>query len=148
MKRVLSVLLCMVFLLGFIPVFASASSADDNRTATSVGGSNTRMSYINCAAASIGISGGKVISVGDLEGYKGITTKVEITLTIQRRASASNLWSDWYNYPKQTFNSHRGTASCSKDAVKGYQYRTKADFVAWAGSSYEAVTVYSGYVSY
>ena len=148
MKRVLSVLLCMVLLLGFIPVFASAGSADDDRAATSVGDSSTRMSYTNCAVASIGISGGQVISGGIIDGYKGITTKVEITLTIQRRANANSLWADWYRHPKQTFNTYYGTATCSKDAAKGYQYRTKADFVAWSGSSYEAFTVYSGYVSY
>ncbi|MCL2301280.1 MAG: hypothetical protein FWC27_14150 [Firmicutes bacterium] len=143
MKRLLALALCLVLGLGCMTAAYATefSSANDPPT-------QTRMAYVSNTITSITISGGKANCLGDLTGYKGITTKVEITLTLQRKLATSNTWTDYYNHPKQTFINYYGTASFSKDIVKGYQYRTKAVYTAWAGTKYETFTEYSGAVSY
>jgi len=143
MKRLLSLALCLVLSFGCMTL-VSAATPTEAETAPSP----QRMAYTSHTQTAISISGGKAICVGSLTGYKGITTKVEITLTLQRKLASSNTWSDYYNHPKQTFNDYCGTATCTKDIVSGYQYRTKALYTAYAGSNYETFTEYSGALSY
>jgi len=132
MKRFLSVLLCSLLLLSLAAPLVSA-----------------RFSYTNYTDTGIGIVSGKAIGVGDLEGYQGITTKVEITLTLQRRLKGTTGWSTYVSGTKQTFNNWYGTSSLSKASIdKGYEYRTKAVYVAWSGSKSETITDYSPAMGY
>ena len=96
----------------------------------------------------IEINGGNATCVGSIAGHSGTTTKVEVTLTLQRKLASSSTWSNYYNHPKQTFNSFKGTATFTKAVVKGYQYRTKAVYVAYAGSKSETLTAYSSALAY
>jgi len=130
MKRIFTLLLCLLLGLSF----ATLSSA--------------RLSYINDATTNIGPSGGQAISVGVCNGYQGITTKVEITLTLQRKLASSSTWTDYYTAPKQTFNNYHGAAQLIRNMEKGYQYRTKAVYVAYSGTKSETLTGYSGAISY
>ena len=145
MKRILSALLCLVFCLGGM-TFAFAAMPVEAEAAEPP--TIMRMSYTNNTTTLISIVNGQAICVGTLAGYQGITTKVEITLTLQRKLASSSTWTDYYNHPKQTFNDWRGTASCTRDIVKGYQYRTKAVYTAWSGTKYETFTEYSGAMAY
>jgi len=144
LKRVFSVLLCLAIGFGCMTLAHADTPADEAREPAAP----TRMAYVNVTRTNIGISGGQAICSGSLTGYQGTTTKVEITLTLQRKLASSSTWTDYYNHPKQTYNTYCGTASFSKDIVKGYQYRTKALFKAYAGSNYETFTEYSGALSY
>jgi len=145
MKRLFALALCFLLVFSCMMVAsATTTSADEANTSPTP----TRWSYINNTTTSIGISGGKAICAGSITGYKGITTKVEITLTLQRKLASSSTWDDFYNHPKQIFNDYCGTASFSKAIVSGYQYRTKAFYTAYSGSSSESLTQYSSVVSY
>jgi len=144
LKRFLSVLLCFMIGIGCMTLVSAATFSDEAREQPP----QLRMAYVSNTQTNIGISNGKAICVGSLTGYQGTTTKVEITLTLQRKLASSSTWTDYYNHPKQTFNSYCGTASFTKDIVKGYQYRTKAVFKAYAGSKYETFTEYSGALAY
>ena len=144
MKRVLSLLLCLVIGVGCMTIASAATLADEAREPPPL----SRFTYIFYTETNISISGGKAICVGSLTGYQGTTTKVAITLTLQRKLATSSIWTDYYNHPKQTFNSYRGTASFTKNVVKGYQYRTKAVYIAYAGTKSETFTQYSGALSY
>jgi len=149
MKRILSLLLCLVLCLGYMTLASAAAFVEPEATDVELKDPPPqRMSYTNATQTLIGISGGQAICVGSLTGYQGTTTKVEITLTLQRKLSSSNTWTDYYNHPKQTFNSYKGTAQCTKDIIAGYQYRTKAVYTAYAGTKYETFTEYSGAMSY
>ena len=147
MKRLLSLVLCVILGIGCV-VPASAAAPADLATEVELDPPILRMSYTHQTVTQISISGGKAICVGNITGYKGTTTKVEITLTLQRKLASSSTWSNYYNHPKQTFNTHCGTVSFSKDIVKGYQYRTKAVYTAYAGTKYETFTEYSGAQAY
>jgi len=145
MKRLFSLVLCLILGLGCMTATSAASlevaEAYDPPP-------QTRFSFINSTDTVISISSGQARCTGSITGYQGITTKVEITLTLQRKLASSSTWTDYYNHPKQTFNSYRGTATFTKDIVKGYQYRTKAVYTAWAGTKSETTTQYSGAMSY
>lgn len=144
MKRILSALLCLVIGFGCMTLVSATTPADEARELSAP----TRMAYVSETRTNIGISGGKATCTGSLTGYQGTTTKVEITLTLQRKLATSNIWSDYYNHPKQTFNTYKGVASFTKDIVKGYEYRTKAVYTAYAGTKYETFTEYSGALAY
>jgi hypothetical protein len=149
MKRFLSLALCLILGLSCMTLASAAASADlAAEVAINDPPPPTRMAYTHQTITQISISGGKAICVGTLTGYQSITTKVEITLTLQRKLASSSTWSDFYNHPKQTFNDYRGTANFSRDIVKGYQYRTKAVYTAWSGTKSETFTEYSGAMSY
>jgi len=144
LKRSLSVLLCLMIGVSCMTLASAATLTDEAREQPP----QLRMAYVSNAQTNIGINSGKAICVGSLTGYQGITTKVEITLTLQRKLSTSSTWTDYYNHPKQTFNAYCGTASFSKDIVQGYQYRTKAVYTAWSGTKSETFTEYSGAMTY
>lgn len=144
MKRLLSVLLCMALVFGCATLVSAATSFDEVKEPPI----QVRTAYTNSFKTLISISGGQATCVGSLTGYQGTTTKVEITLTLQRKLASSSTWSDYYNHPKQTFNTYCGTASFSKAVVSGYQYRTKAVYTAYAGTKYETFTEYSGAMAY
>jgi len=144
MKRLLLVLLCLAVGIGGVTIMSAAVPAEEAREAPV----QTRMSYVNSTLTSISIVNGQAICVGTLIGYQGVTTKVEITLTLQFKTASSSTWSDYYKHPKQTFNTWRGTASCSPAVVRGYQYRTKALYTAYSGVKFESFIEYSPTQSY
>ena len=148
MKRLLSLVLCLTLGLGCMTLASATAYGGSAAEAEPNNPPPQRLSYTNATQTLIGISGSKATCIGSLTGYQGITTKVEITLTLQRKLSSSSTWSDYYNHPKQTFNDYRGTATCTKDIVRGYQYRTKAVYTAWSGTKSETFTEYSGAMAY
>jgi hypothetical protein len=107
-----------------------------------------QLAYINATLTSIGVSGGQATCVGHISGYPGLTTKVTITLYLERKKASSNNWTTFANSTTQTFNSYSGTYQWKKAIDKGYQYRTRAVYVAYAGSKSEVLTGYSSVVAY
>jgi len=108
----------------------------------------TRLSYIMTTVTNISISGGQANCTGSITGYYGTTTKVEITLYLERKLAASSTWTTYASDPKQTFNTFCGQYTMNKPVVSGYQYRVRAEYVAYAGSAYEKLTGYSNVVTY
>lgn len=108
----------------------------------------TRLSYISTTSTVIGISGGQATCVGAVVGYNGTTTKIEITLYLERKLATSSTWSTYASDPKQIINSWTGSYTMKKSVVSGYQYRTRAEYVAYSGSNSEKLTGYSSAVSY
>lgn len=148
MKRFFSLVLCLILGLGCMTLVSAAAPADLTAEAEILDPPIQRLAYTLETKTLISISGGKAHCTGSLTGYQGITTKVDITLTLQRKLASSSTWTNYYNHPKQTFNSYRGTATFSKDIVRGYQYRTRAVYTAWAGTKSETFTEYSGAMAY
>lgn len=106
------------------------------------------LSYTSITSTGVGISGGQVVCVGHISGYKGTTTKVEMTVYLERKLASSSTWSTYASSSKQTFNDYTGTYQMKVTAVKGYQYRTRAVYVAYAGTKSETITGYSSVTSY
>jgi hypothetical protein len=89
---------------------------------------------------------GVATAVANLNGRPGVTTRVEITMTLQRRGFLGLTWSD-VNTWSQTFNSHNGTLSRTHNAGSG-TYRLRAVYVVSGGGSSETITVFSSIVNH
>lgn len=143
MKKLFAVFLCIVMAFGCMTIaFADSESLADEVSTP------TRMSYTNMAETISAISNGNVTSFGSITGYPGITTKVTISLTLQRRVTNTLLWSYYRFGPTRIFNSYRGSTEMTHAVERGYQYRTKATFTAYSGSNSETFTLFSNIVGY
>ena len=76
-------------------------------------------------------------------GYSGITTKIEITATLEKKVLL--WWSDVQSW-SATYNGYQGTLS-KQLAVASGKYRVKAVYKIYSGSKYETVTSYSSELS-
>ena len=105
-------------------------------------------SYTNNTSTTLSVSGsGTATALANINGYSGTTTKVAITMTLQKKGGLLNLsWNDVTSW-SQTFNSHSGTLSKTYSVSSG-TYRVKAVYVAYSGSNSETITSYSGEVKY
>lgn len=100
--------------------------------------------YTNNQSTDLIISGGQAICESSLTGYSGTTTKVTITMYLEKKTlwwwSTEASWSD-------TFYSYYGTLS-KAFAVKGGTYRVRTVYVVYCGNENETVTGYSSEVKY
>ena len=97
MKRLLSLVLCIIIGIGCMISASAAAVANPAVEAAPNDPPPQRMAYTHQTITQISISGGKAICVGNLTGYQGTTTKVEITLTLQRKLASSSTWSNYYS---------------------------------------------------
>ena len=104
--------------------------------------------YISNATVSLTISNsGIATSTARITGFPGITTRVTITMTLQKRGGFLNLfWNDVATW-SQSFNNHSGTLSQNISVGKG-TYRVRASFTAFSANSSESNTIYSGTVTH
>ena len=92
-------------------------------------------------------STGVATGTAKITGYSGTTTKVTITMTLQKKGGFLNLfWNDVVTWT-QTFNNYKGALSKNYN-VSGGTYRIRADYVAYKGSASETITAYSSEVKY
>lgn len=138
-KKLLSILLSVITLLSFGTI-ANAQEITTDAT----GEIQPYYSYTSNHVADIVISNGQAICESTITGYSGTTTKVTITMYLEKKT----LW--WWSTETSwtgTFNSYRGVLSKSH-AVGGGTYRVKAVYVAYSGSKSETITGYSSEVKY
>ena len=90
------------------------------------------------------ISGGQASAAASFSGYKGTTTKVVITMTLQKKGFLGLWWSDEASWT-ETFNSYNASMN-RKHSVSDGTYKVKAEYVAYSGSKSETVTDYSNEV--
>jgi len=109
---------------------------------------HARLSYINMTTTVLSVSSGQATCVGSVSGYKGTTTKVVITLHLERKLASSSTWTTFASDPAKTFNDWTGTYQMKKTVTSGYQYRVRAVYTAFAGSASETLTGYSSVVSF
>jgi len=127
-KKIASLLLVALFLLGIGTFSASA-----------------RFSYTGMTVTSIIIKNGTAICTASIEGYPGTTTKVEIEMTLQKRTLLL-FWSDQVTWTKTASGYYAGLEK-SKSIDSG-TYRTKAVYTAYSGSAKEVTTGYSSDLKY
>ncbi len=95
--------------------------------------------YTNVTGVSLSISGGKATCVTTINGYYGITTKIVIKMTLQKKTllwwSKQESWTttinDWYGGLTKTASVGSGT------------YRVKVEFTVYSGSKSEDITTHS-----
>lgn len=101
-------------------------------------------SYISNNRASLEIKGGSASCYSEITGYSGITTKVKITMYLEKKT----LW--WWNeitsWTKTANVCH--TTLSKKYTVSSGTYRLRVVYTVYSGNSSETITVYSNEATY
>lgn len=95
--------------------------------------------YTSSTVTSLSISNDVATSTSVVNGYSGITTKVVIKMTLQKKTV---LWWSKVESWTATFNSPVGSMSKTASVGSG-TYRVKAEITVYSGSDYEEITAYS-----
>ena len=102
--------------------------------------------YIITTETGLTISASGTATVtGLLIGYSDVTDNVQIYLYLQQYKNGT--WTtinSWY----EIFDSYWGAIERTSSVSSGYQYRVKASYYAYSGSTYENVTQYSQTITY
>lgn len=127
LKKILALVMCLVLMCG-MGVVASAETAENKV--------QPRYSYTNIITATLTNSGGKALCGADVEGYSGTTTKIVITMTLQKKTL---LW--WSEVEEWTTTSNTFYATLVKTAtVDSGKHRVKVEATVYSGSNSEEVS--------
>lgn len=96
--------------------------------------------YIKYYDAKISVSGGTATVYASVKGTVGVTTKTQITATLQKYNSSSSSWSDVTSWT-QSGTGYSLELRKTKSGLSSGTYRVKAICQAYQGS-WESVTVY------
>ncbi len=137
---VIAIVLCLTLSLGVSAVEADTVFADSSIESQV----QPRYSYTSLVTTSLKDSSGNANCGASLVGYDGITTKIQITMTLQKK---SLLW--WSEVQEWTLTANDFIASFSKTkAVGSGKYRVKAVYKVYSGSASESITDYSATVEF
>lgn len=137
-RKASSFVVCLIMILS-LTLGASASTTAIQEIPDG-GFISPRYIYISDASAYLSISAGKAQASGTLVGIRGTTTKIVVSMYLQKKTSSGGWITE--KYWSETFNSHSAYISKSQSVAKG-TYRVKAVFTAYKGSSSELTTKYS-----
>ena len=133
MRSLSCVILSAVMLLSMNVWMAAAVSAEETVV-------QPRFSYTNMVVTALDITtNGTAYCSASVEGYDGITTKVEIQMVLQK--SIKRRWTDMVTW-EGTFNDVIGFLDEQTTVTTG-TYRVKAVYTVYSGSAYEEITGYS-----
>lgn len=133
MRFLICVMLSVVMLLSMNVWMAAAVSAEETVV-------QPRFSYTNYTFTGLDITtNGTAYCSSCVEGYDGITTKVNIKMILQK--SIKRRWTDMVSW-EGTFNDMEGFLDEQTTVTTG-TYRVKAVYTVYSGSAYEEITGYS-----
>ena len=136
-KKILSVVMVMILCCS-LGLTANAQSISKSETPNN-SSVQPRYSYTSSVSATLTNSNGKATCGTSVNGYVGITTKIKITMTLQKKTL---LW--WSEAETWTVTVNDYFASIYKTvSVNSGKYRVKADIVVYSGSASESITHYS-----
>lgn len=126
-KKILALIMCVVLMCG-MTMAVSAESAESQV--------QPRYTYTSTITATLRNSNGKALCLGDVEGYSDTTTKIVLTVTLQKRT----LLLFWTTEKEWTTTVNDFYATISKTvAVDSGTYRVKVEAKVYSGSNYENV---------
>lgn len=101
-----------------------------------------RNAYTNKTVTSLSISSGTATCLTDIQGYRNITTKVQIFMYLQQYDTNKNKWVtiDSWSISK---DSYRAAMTEESSVDRGYTYRIMASYYAYSGSDFENIVQYS-----
>ena len=141
-KKITALILSVVFIFSAAMVAgAEGASAPVSPASSSEGepGIQPLFEYTNVTTASLSISNGTATCSSRLMGYSGITTKIEIKMTLQKKFL---LWWNTEETWSTTINDCMGSLTKTASVDSG-TYRVKVDFTVYSGSKSEEITTYS-----
>jgi len=133
MRSIVCLVMCML-VLAAMPMWASAAKIEGKATI------QPRYSYTGYTFTGLEITtSGTAYCTADVEGYDNITTKIHINMKLQQYIALQ--WTtiaEWQG----TFNDIYGTLNKTKQVYSG-NYRVKAVYTVYSGSSYETIERYT-----
>lgn len=127
LKKILALLMCVVLMCGMTMAVSAESSENQVQP---------RYSYTNTISATLRNSNGKALCIGDVNGYRDITTKITLTVTLQKRT----LLLFWTTEKEWTTTVNDFMSTISKTvSVDSGTYRVKVEAKVYSGSNYENV---------
>lgn len=125
-KKILALVMCVVMLSG-TGLIANAETTENQV--------QPRYSYTRGISATLANSSGKAVCAGDVNGYNGTTTKIVMTMTLQKKTL---LW--WSKVQEWTLTENDYMATLVKTvSVDSGTHRVKVEAKVYAGSNYENV---------
>ena len=125
-KKILALVMCIVMLCG-TGLIANAETTENQV--------QPRYSYTHGISATLANSSGKALCAGSVDGYEGTTTKIVMTMTLQKKTLL--WWSDVQVWSKTTYTYYNdATYTISVDSGT---HRVKVEAKVYAGSNYENV---------
>jgi len=131
-KRIVSLVIAVIMLLSCAAV-SQAAVVDGGATVQPM------YNYTSTTTTNLNISSGVASCRSYIMGYNGTTTKIEITMTLQKKTL---LWWSTVETWTTTVNSYYGSFNKSI-SVGGGTYRVKAVYKVYSGSNSETITDYS-----
>lgn len=133
-KRLISVILTVVLLcsMGMGTHAMNANTQSDTEI-------QPLLNYTSVTSALLTITDGRAICYADVIGYEGVTTKITIEMTLQKKT----LWW-WDDVQSWKLTNYDYIASDEESVnVSSGTYRVKAVFTIYSGTASETVTDYS-----
>lgn len=146
-KRIFSLVMCIVlfFSVGIVANAESSVSTNDSIIpATNYNEIQPYYSYANTVTTTLRNSSGKAQCLADVVGFSNSTTKITITMTLQKKTL---LW--WSKVEEWTTTVSNYYATLSKTyTVESGKYRVKSVYTVYSGSENETITDYSSTVEF
>lgn len=101
-------------------------------------------SYTSSIKATLSDLSGKAVCTGSVTGYNGTTTKIKITMTLQKKTL---LWWSEVEEWTTTVSSYKTTLEKTATVDSG-KHRVKVEAIVYSGSNSETITVYSSTVEF
>ena len=141
-KKLTAMLLCVVLMCSFSTVAYAQNPAviTPDELVQTESDIMPCFEYTNTTATSLSIStSGTATCTARLNGYNGITTKIDIKMTLQKKTL---LWWSEVDSWSTTINNSYGALTKTASVGSG-KYRVKVDFTVYSGSNSEKITTYS-----
>lgn len=136
MKKIVSIVIVFVLMLSTLTLNVSAESSDEN---------HNRYQYTHSCKSLLSISNNTATCVSKVNGYSGITTKIEITQSFEELLPSG--W--WYrlNSWSQTYYNYHASFTNSTTVPYSGTYHVRTTAKVYAGSNYENISIYSNNVT-
>lgn len=136
MKKIASIIIVFVLMLSTLKLSVSAESSEDNQS---------RYLYTYSCKSLLSISNNTASCNSDVQGYSGITTKIEITQCFEQLLP-SGWWYRLKSWNKTFYNWYAFYNNTTTVTASGtYHVRTVAK--VYSGSNYENIAIYSNNVT-
>ncbi|MBO5020414.1 MAG: hypothetical protein J6D52_07100 [Clostridia bacterium] len=149
LKKIFTVFMSVIFMCCSMNLLANAESyaaLEDYIIDSSINGNEIQpyYSYTSSIKATLSDLNGKAVCTGNVTGYNGTTTKIKITMTLQKKTL---LWWSEVEEWTTTVSSYKTTLEKTATVDSG-KHRVKVEAIVYSGSDSETITVYSSTVEF
>lgn len=140
-KKILSMVLCSVILCSAVITVSAQGFSEDELTVSEFIGKEIEISpfyvYTKNIKTDLSISSGQASMTAYANGIPGTTTKVQITMYLEKKGLLGLYWSEVVSWT-QTHSNYYGTLS-KKFSVSSGTYRLRAVYVVYSGNASETI---------